>query len=399
MEETAGIGEREAFAVSRRDVLRSVGVGGAGLVTLAAGGGLLGGCAQPWSGPGVVLPGAAGALKLLDGFTARVIALGGQPMSVGYTYPIFPDGAATFPDPAVPGGWYHIVNSEVPGSGGASSIRFAPDGTIVGARRILGYTSMNCAGGSTPWGTWLSCEEQEGGKVWECDPTGAASAVARPALGAFVHEAVVIANDHRAYLTEDRPDGGFYRFTPGTPGDLSRGVLEIAKGRAPGAVTWVKVPSPGAGRGPTRSQVPGTMRFNGGEGVDTDGEKVWFSTKGDNRIWEYSTVDEAVDIRFQAGRPSLLKGVDNLHYDAASGVLIVAEDGDDMQVVALFPDDTVLAVAQVLGHRGSEITGPRFSPDGSRLYFSSQRGGAGRLGAPLGVTYEVRGPWDSVLGR
>jgi secreted PhoX family phosphatase len=141
------------------------------------------------------------------------------------------------------------------------------------------------------------------------------------------------------------------------------------------------------------------MRFNGGEGVDTDGTTVWFSTKGDNRIWAYSTTTQSVGLRYQAGRPSMLAGVDNLHLDRASGVLLVAEDGDDMQLVALFPDDSLQAVVQVLGHQGSEVTGPRFSPDGSRLYFSSQRGGAGPTGAPFGVTYEVSGPWDDVLGR
>lgn len=380
-------------AISRRSVLRLGGIGAAALGTSLAG------CAPPWDGPGLVLPGAAGALSLLPGFTARIIALGGQRMAVGYECPIFPDGAATFPDPAVPGGWYHVVNSEVPGGGGVSSIRFAPDGAIVDARRILGYTSMNCAGGATPWGTWLSCEEVEGGRVWECDPTGAAAPSSRPALGAFVHEAAAIAADGRVYMTEDRPDGGFYRFTPDTAGDLSSGLLEIATGSAPGPVTWVRVPDRTSWTGPTRRQVETTMRFDGGEGVDTDGSTIWFSTKGDNRIWAYSTATGEVSLRFQGGRPSLLAGVDNLHYDAASGVLLIAEDGDDMQLVALYPDDTLTAVVQVLGQDGSEITGPRFSPDGSRLYFSSQRGGAGPLGLPFGVTYEVTGPWDSLLGR
>jgi len=79
----------------------------------------------------------------------------------------------------------------------------------------------------------------------------------------------------------------------------------------------------------------------------------------------------------------VLSGVDNITA-SSNGELFVAEDGGDMQVVQLF-GTTVAAVAQVDGVTGSEITGPAFSPDGTRLYFSSQRN--------PGVTYEVTGPW------
>jgi len=48
---------------------------------------------------------------------------------------------------------------------------------------------------------------------------------------------------------------------------------------------------------------------------------------------------------------------------------------------------------RVVGHPNSELCGPAFSPDGSRLYFSSQRGTIG-LGL-AGITYEVHGPFRS----
>jgi hypothetical protein len=205
-------------------------------------------------------PADANGVRLPEGFSSRVIARGGVPVATtGYVWPIFPDGAATFR--ARDGGWVLVSNSEVPtpvevpgpivghpGDGGASAIRFDPNGNVVDAYRILSGTSTNCAGGATPWGTWLSCEEHEEGLVWECDPRGKRDAVARPALGTFQHEAVCV--DPRrghVYLTEDLSDGGFYRFTPRGKGDLSRGRLEIARVRR-GEVEWLRVPDPAARR-------------------------------------------------------------------------------------------------------------------------------------------------------
>ena len=343
-------------------------------------------------------------MVLLPGFTSRVIATAGQPVAgTGFEFRAFPDGAATYPDAEVPGGWYLAVNHEVPvGGGGVSSIRFAPDGTIVDARSICAYTSSNCAGGATPGGTWLTCEEGDGGHVWECDPTGANPARRRREMGAFTHEAAAVAADGRVYLTEDEKDGAFYRFTPVAPGDLSGGLLEVATGTTGGGpVTWVEVPDPNplALAPATRNQVPGTMRFDGGEGIATLGDLVWFTTKGDNRVWQYDVTCGTVGVAYQAGGSSTLSGGDNLWGDAPTGNLFGAEDGDDMQVVLLRPDDTVLAVAQLPGQEFSEITGPCFSPAGQRLYFPSQRNPVGPNNLPLGRTYEISGPWDELLGR
>ncbi len=382
--------------ISRRSVLRWSGTAG----VIALGVNLAAGCAAD-------IPEGSGAdangVVTLPGFTSRIIAVAGQPVAgTGFDFRAFPDGAATFADLQVAGGWYLAVNHEIPGIGGVSSIRFAPDGTIVDAYSICSDTGLNCAGGATPWGTWLTGEEFDWGHIWECDPTGAKSALRRRAMGAFCHEAAAVARDGRVYLTEDRPDGGFYRFTPDHPGDLSTGLLEIATGGSKkGPVTWVRVPNPDPSLFDTqcRHQVADTMQFEGGEGIATQGDRVWFSTKRDDRIWQYDLTTESVQLRYQAGGSSALSGVDNLWIDTRSEALFVAEDGGNMEVVMLRPDNTVLPVVQLPGQSISEITGPCFSPDGRRLYFSSQRAPVGGLGLPLGITYEVTGPFDELLGR
>ena len=389
MAESGGSG-----GVSRRTVLRWTGAAG----MLAVGGSLTGCVPLVVPGPGTDENG----LILPPGFTSRIIAQGGQIVpGTNHKFSAFPDGAATFPDPSVLGGWLYAVNHEVPlEGGGVSSIRFAPDGTVTEAFTICRGTSLNCAGGATPWGTWLTGEEWDQGCIWECAPTAPSPAIRRTGLGRFAHEAAAVASDGRVYLTEDRPDGCFYRFTPTTPGDLGSWLLELMVGpAAPGPVTWTAVPDPAASSVLTRYQVSAALRFNGGEGVATKGTKVWFTTKGDNRVWEYDVVASTVGVRFQGGGSTGLAGVDNLWIDTPSDVLLVAEDGDDMQVIGIRPDDTTVVLAQATGHTGSEITGPTFSPDGQRLYFSSQRGPTTPLGLALGLTYEVTGTFDELLGR
>jgi secreted PhoX family phosphatase len=132
-----------------------------------------------------------------------------------YAWHVYSDGQATFP--AADGGWVLVSNSEslAAAGGGASAIRFTREGDVAAAYRILGGTNANCSGGATPWGTWLSCEEHEYGHVWECDPAGPGQGAIRPALGMLHHESVTVDPvERRLYMTEDRNDGGLYRFTP-----------------------------------------------------------------------------------------------------------------------------------------------------------------------------------------
>jgi secreted PhoX family phosphatase len=353
--------------------------------------------AQPGPSPyGDLLAADANSVMLPAGFTSRVVARTGRFVSgTSYLWHPAPDGGACFGDGS---GWIYVSNSEVPLVGGCSAIRFDATGQIVRAYRILGNTNVNCAGGATPWQTWLSCEEIDWGRVFETDPFGVTGATARTAMGRFKHEACAADPDHQfVYMTEDVPDGCFYRFKPATWGNLSSGTLEVLCGpneQTSGPVTWRRVPDPDGFPVTTRNQVSAAKRFNGGEGCYYAGGTCWFTTKGDNRVWAYdagnSTIDLAYDDSLVVGGAAPLTGVDNVT-GAANGDLFVAEDGGDMEICMITPAGVVAPFLRVLGQGGSEITGPAFSPDGSRLYFSSQRGTSGDVFG--GITYEVRGPF------
>ncbi|MFH8367634.1 alkaline phosphatase PhoX [Streptomyces sp. NPDC018031] len=353
--------------------------------------------AQPGSGPyGALRPADANGILLPSGFTSRVIARSGQRVgSTSYTWHNAPDGGACFADGA---GWIYVSNSEINPGGGASAVKFGSTGAITGAYRILSNTRQNCAGGRTPWNTWLSCEEVSLGAVYETDPFGVQPAVRRDAMGKFKHEAAAADPVRRViYLTEDESDGCLYRFTPTTWGDLSSGTLQVLKAgtATSGSYTWANVPDPDGSPTATRNQVSGAKRFAGGEGCHYANDTVWFTTKGDNRVWQLNvaagTYELAYDDSLVSGTPPLT-GVDNVT-GSSSGDLFVAEDGGNMEICIITPDDVVAPFLRISGQSGSEITGPAFSPDGKRLYFSSQRGTTGSSSG--GITYEVTGPFRS----
>lgn len=337
----------------------------------------------------------ANGLRLPQGFTSRIIAEYDRPVGPsGYLWHIAPDGGATFA--TEDGGWIYTSNSEtLANMGGVGMIRFDRDGRIVDAKRILDRTNLNCAGGPTPWHTWLSCEEIGLGRVWECDPWGEQRAIARPALGVFTHEAVTVDPDRgHLYLTEDLTDGRLYRFVPagmnrhGNP-DLSRGTLEVAIVDEMGAVTWAALPDPQfTGSTPTRLQVPESMPFSGGEGIWYFDHTVYFSTKGNNRVWALDVRASRLRVLYDAATSSnpILTGVDNITV-SSNGDVLVAEDQGTMDIVAILPDGTLKQLVQVVGQDASEITGPAFDPSGTRLYFSSQRSPIG------GTTFEITGPF------
>ena len=346
-------------------------------------------------------------LLLPPGFRARIIARSGHPPVAGNTFAWHgaPDGGACFPDKN--NGWIYVSNSEKrAGKGGASALRFDANGELYDAYSILNGTERNCAGGATSWNTWLSCEEPPygiAGQVYECDPYGQQEARPLPAMGLFCHEAVAqdLQNGH-LYLTEDVPDGCLYRFVPAgmLPGgrlDLDNGRLEVATwdNSAKTRLAWKTVPDPSGEQRPTREQVRGVARFNGGEGCAWHDGQLFFTTKGDNRLWRLHLASNHIAPLYDDDffTSPILRGVDNITV-SCSGDILVAEDGDDMQIVIVDSKGQTQPLLQLLGHPRSEIAGPAFSPGGDRLYFSSQWGSSGAIDGRDGITFEVTGPFS-----
>lgn len=349
----------------------------------------------------------------------------------GYVWHQAPDGGAVFP--AEDGGWVYVCNSEIGvgagvfGSsrdGGVGALRFDVAGQVVDAYRILDGTRRNCAGGATPWGSWISCEETADGYAWECFPFGSPADARRlDALGRFNMEAAAVDLPTRTvYVTEDSGSGRFYRFSAeasdqvtGADGqprlNMQQGRLQVLEiegfenggyiesdeaARLLRKASWVNVVQPERPQAEVRAEladaglaVPGTV-FRGGEGlwlyeVPASMREIppgglvptravaFFACKGDNRVFALDLDNGLIQSVFDnAFIEPAFDDVDNVVVSPAGDVL-VAEDGDGMRIMVVAPGLPAKVLIKI-ETPGSEITGPAFTPDGSRLYFNSQRG-------------------------
>ena len=251
------------------------------------------------------------------------------------------------------------------GGGGTTTIEFdTATGDAGDAWASLAGTAVNCAGGSTPWGSWLTCEEtvmgpggdnayrRPHGYVFEVPADGAASAEPLTAMGRFVHEAVAVDPDTGfVYETEDRPAAGFYRFLPAAPGDLAAGgrLEMLALADAPRAdlrtgqtegvwrpVSWTPIDDPDpaaaapdsvyaqglAGGGATFGRLEGTWYGNGRiYVVSTTGGDA-----GAGQVWEFDPRGGRLRLLFESPGPHVLDLPDNICVSPGGG-LVLCEDG------------------------------------------------------------------------
>lgn len=201
------------------------------------------------TGYGPLVPDPQGILALPKGFSYQLVARSGVTPTSDGRHPSDPDGMGVFSGPD--GGSVLVTNHENSGSepypvpavpgvtydpgaiGGTSTIVVDAAGNRLEEYTSLAGTDNNCAGGITPWGTWLTCEETERragqgrntlnhGYVFEVDPASRAanagkSAVPLKFLGRYSHEAVAVdPRTSEIYLTEDAggPNGLYFRWTP-----------------------------------------------------------------------------------------------------------------------------------------------------------------------------------------
>ncbi|HEY0735685.1 MAG TPA: alkaline phosphatase PhoX [Herpetosiphonaceae bacterium] len=447
--------------IDRRAFLRgTAAVGGAvfGLEGLIA----RGASAAPRHGVGFAAKGAGGygplfptatnntgetLLALPEGFQYNLLSRVGAPMSDGRLTPPAFDGMAAF---AVDGKIRLIRNHEVrnsrgtPGAGigdqsksydplaggGTTTLIVDPQTrTLVSDFISLSGTLVNCAGGPTPWGTWITCEETTAGKstgfaqnhgyCFEVSAlaNGQTTPVALNAMGRFVHEAVAIdPATGIVYETEDRGTAGFYRFIPSQPGNLAAGgrLQMLAIKDRPGydtrtgqrvgkplPVTWVDIADPDPANadanslavyqqglalgGATFGRLEGCWYGNGSIFLNsTDG-----GDQGLGQVWEYRPRGNSggqLILLFESPSADVLDAPDNLCVSPRGG-LVLCEDGDaDQFVRGLTTDGRIFDLAQnlVVPNNASEFAGATFSPDGETLFVNIQT---------PGLTFAIWGPW------
>lgn len=321
-----------------------------------------------------------------------------------------------------------------PCAGGTVTLRFdTRAGKLLDAHASLSGTLVNCSGGTTPWRSWLSCEEivsaagltnlagvdhdlkRDHGFVFEVPAEGTSNAEPLYAMGQFRHEAATV--DPRSgivYLTEDHePAAGFYRFLPKAEGELHRGgrlqmlrvkgVPDLRAGHRVGTkwpVEWVEIEHPERGVGGLdgMSGVIAQGLANGGsmftrlEGcIAGDGVVYFTATNGGDahcgQVWAYHPKDEQLRLLYESPDPTVLDYPDNIVISPRGGLLICQDtEGDHQHLYGLSTDGRLFTFARnntrLDGEQGfagdysdSEWAGSCFSPDGKWLFANLQEPG------------------------
>lgn len=302
------------------------------------------------------------------------------------------------------------------GAGGTSTIIVDPRSKRVLRDYVsLAGTIRNCAGGPTPWGSWISCEEnvsvpadnpaitQKHGFNFEVPARGGlVTPVPLVEMGRFNHEAVAVdpATGY-VYETEDRGDSCIYRYIPNQPGNLAAGgelqVLKLVDGpqdtrtgvlgllNQPLAVEWVSLTGNGINTNPDEdtlrfdAQELGGAIFARGEGAWAGNGKIyWVCTSGgdagNGQVWCYDDETETVTLFVESTDETELDNPDNITV-APDGTLYLMEDGGGEQFIVGVDTNGGLFKLVRNNINDSEFAGGCFSADGTKMFFNIQTPG------------------------
>lgn len=328
-------------------------------------------------------------------------------------------------------------------AGGCTTLVLDADMNVIDHIPAIAGTIRNCAGGMTPWGTWLTCEEDQStpngtarekqhGYLFEVDPrTGLTNAVPYTAMGRANHEAVAIdPSTSAAYITEDATGSVVFKFVPndtsqqfgslGNGGSLYAmkvpGIANFAElvttGQVISGVTWTPAAAADvAGLKDTFNSATVT-RGTKIEGCWWIGGALWFAQSfsgaiaasafgpaapaNDGGVFKYDPVAGTLTTitRIPAGGTTvtvadatttqnhIILNPDNIAATPYGGAIWSQDGGSSQYLVALSPDGTFFPVAR--NPAGGEWAGAHFSHDGTWLFANQQT---------RGLTVAITGPW------
>ena len=425
-------------------------------------------------GIGPLRPDPGELLDLPDGFSYRVVSKSGDTMDDGFKVPPAHDGMAAFPGhdgrvilvcnhempPAFPeysafGTGFDALPDNIkervydhgsgtsPGVGGTTTTVYTPrTGHTERQHLSLAGTELNCAGGPTPWGSWLSCEEcfespgtdfsrgrlitrdEKHGYVFEvpAGETGLAEPIPIKAMGRFEHEACAVHEPSGiVYMTEDRPNSLFYRYVPEVPGRLQEGgrlqALAIAGRPSQKLHNWTGDRAIDIGESlPTRwidledvdpaendlrlrGAAAGAAIFARGEGLCVAGDAFAFTCTIGGRLrlgqvfmYQPSPLEGhdgekerpgQLTLLAEAGDESLLRNADNLTMSPWGDLVVCEDTSGHCGLVGIQPDGSLYQLADNV-YSNSELAGVCFAPDGKTLFVNIQY---------PGTTLAITGPW------